>query len=387
MSWPAVPLQEVAEIERSSVKPEDIASGTSYLGLEHIQSGGIILGCEEVEKGDLASNKFTFGPRHILYGKLRPYLAKIALPDFEGICSTDILPVLPTSRIDRVYLAHYLRQPSMVDYASSRSTGVNLPRLSPKSLAEFPIPLPPLEEQRRIAGILDQADELRRLRTRALDKLNALGQAIFHEMFGHRDGDIEPWEKTSLSELVLPEDRINYGVVQPGPHDPNGVPIIRVADLANPLVDFDVIKRIAPNIDAEYGRSRLKGGEVLVGCVGSIGTTVIAPPEFAGANVARAVARVPLDTSRCEPKFVAEQLRSQRVQNYFTKEVRLVAQPTLNIKQIRETEIILPPKELQVAFVERVREIERNKALHVAALAASEAMFASLQWSAFQGEI
>ena len=163
MRWPEVALKSLANIQRSGVAPDEIIDGTAYLGLEHIASGGEILSRQSVAAGELASTKFSFGPSHVLYGKLRPYLGKIALPDFEGVCSTDILPVSPGPNLDRRYLAYFLRQPQMIEYANKLATGANLPRLSPKALAEFPIPLPPLAEQKRIAGILDQAAELCRL--------------------------------------------------------------------------------------------------------------------------------------------------------------------------------------------------------------------------------
>jgi type I restriction enzyme S subunit len=145
----------VATIERYAIQPEAISQGTAYLGLEHIERGGAILGAKSVDEGELASSKFRFTERHLLYGKLRPYLAKIACPDFSGICSTDILPILPGPDLERRFLCYFLRQPTMVDYANSRAAGVNLPRLSPSALAEFEIPLPPIAEQRRIADVLD----------------------------------------------------------------------------------------------------------------------------------------------------------------------------------------------------------------------------------------
>jgi hypothetical protein len=145
--WRTVALDEVATIERSAIQPEDIAQGTAYLGLEHIESGGRILRAKPVDEGELASSKFKFTAQHVLYGKLRPYLAKISCPDFTGICSTDILPILPGPKLERHFLCHFLLQPTMVDYANSQATGANLPRLSPTTLAQFEIPLPPLAEQ------------------------------------------------------------------------------------------------------------------------------------------------------------------------------------------------------------------------------------------------
>jgi type I restriction enzyme S subunit len=133
-----VPLGEIATVERSSVQPADIRPGTLYVGLEDIESGGSILGARAVDPGDLASTKFSFTESHVLYGKLRPYLAKIAAPDFAGICSTDIVPVLPGPLLDRRYLLHFLRQPSMVAFASARSVGINLHGSARQSLRPFP---------------------------------------------------------------------------------------------------------------------------------------------------------------------------------------------------------------------------------------------------------
>jgi type I restriction enzyme S subunit len=118
-------------------KPLRLPTARFIVGLENIESGGSFVNVRTVANGELASNKFTFTERHVLYGKLRPYLAKIARPSFDGICSTDILPILPGPELDRDYLTHFLRQPTMIELANSRAAGANLPRLSPKALAEF----------------------------------------------------------------------------------------------------------------------------------------------------------------------------------------------------------------------------------------------------------
>jgi type I restriction enzyme S subunit len=167
-TWRTVAISDVATIERSSLQPDEIKDGTTSVGLENIETGGAFLDPKPVKAGALASSKFQFTDRHILYGKLRPYLAKIACPDFSGICSTDILPIRPSKEINRRYLFHFLRQPLMVNYANSRAVGVNLPRLSPSTLAEFKVPLPPIAQQRRIAEVLDRAEALRTMRRTVL---------------------------------------------------------------------------------------------------------------------------------------------------------------------------------------------------------------------------
>ncbi|MBM7026131.1 restriction endonuclease subunit S [Clavibacter zhangzhiyongii] len=185
-------LGDVALIQRQSVNPNKIDPNTIYLGLEHLARGGRIIGHETVGSAALSSSKFTFSAKHVLYGKLRPNLGKISRPTFSGVCSTDILPVLPGPHLDRDYLAHYLSQPVMVEFASSRAAGANLPRLSPSVLNEFEIPLPRLEEQRRIAAILDHAETLRTKRRRLLASLDSLAPRRFDEVFADRAGHRVP---------------------------------------------------------------------------------------------------------------------------------------------------------------------------------------------------
>ena len=209
-----VALNEVAVIERDIVDPTAIESGTLYVGLENIESGGRFVGVRPVDAGELASSKFAFTPQHLLYGKLRPYLAKIARPNFEGICSTDILPVLPGSDLDRGYLAWLLLTPEMIALASSRATGANLPRLSPNALAELRIPLPPLLEQRRIAEILDKADALRAKRRAALAQLDTLTQSIFLDMFGDPATNPKGWPVLRIDEITECLDRLRRPVTE-----------------------------------------------------------------------------------------------------------------------------------------------------------------------------
>lgn len=132
----------------------------------------------------LLATKFKFTSRHVLYGKLRPYLNKVALPYFDGVCTTEILPILPDSgQLERGYLYATLLSPRFVKWASENVSGANLPRLDPKRLLKFEIPLRPLPEQKRIAAILDQADRLRRIRREALRQAEHLFQTLLHRAF------------------------------------------------------------------------------------------------------------------------------------------------------------------------------------------------------------
>lgn len=110
-------------------------------------------------------------------------------------------------KVDANYLAHYFREPAFRKWASS-SNGIGIKNIRLSDLAAYEIPLPPREEQKRIAGILDQADALRRLRARVLEKLNTLGQAVFQEMFGAHHSD---WPEVLLTDFVADKDDIKCG--------------------------------------------------------------------------------------------------------------------------------------------------------------------------------
>jgi type I restriction enzyme S subunit len=280
-----------------------------------------------------------------------------------------------------------LGSPAVYAQFVRRAAGATVKNLNIDIVRGVEVNLPSLGDQQRIAAILDQADSLRRLRQRAIDRLNSLGQAIFNEMFGEQAGNPKRWRTGELMDIVHDDDQINYGVVQPGVETESGVPLVRVADLLAPAIDIAALKKIDAEIESKYKRSRLRGDEVLVGCVGSIGAVTIAHRGMRGINIARAVGRIPVDPRKAHPQFIAEHLKTRSSQNYFRAETRTVAQPTLNIKQLKETPIMLPPLEKQEEFSHIASEVEKEKTSSSAYLESLNAFFSTLQHRAFRGEL
>ena len=358
------------------------------LNLDQIEphSGRVLSRCM-LSVTELGPSTHTFDRGTVLYSKLRPYLNKVVVADDDGVATTELVPIrCDESRLNAHYLAHFLRGPVFLRFATNVVAGAKMPRMVMSEFWKFPVPLPPLPEQRRIAAILDQADALRAKRREALAQLDSLTQSIFIEMFGDPARNPKAWPEVALSKLVREDDTINYGVVQPGDALDEGIPLVRVGDLVDGEFSSTTLKRIDPSIESAYKRSRLRGDEVLVSCVGSIGVTVLATPAMKGFNIARAVARIPL-AEGANRVFVASYLKTAAVQNYFTAELRTVTQPTLNIKQIAETKVFCPPLALQQTFATRIQAVESLKATHRAALAELDALFASLQHRAFAGTL
>lgn len=299
----------------------------------------------------------------------------LAAGTWTTLANTQVI-VPDLSKVDPRFLWYQLN-----DESRWHRSGSAQPFIKPSDVKVHKVFLAPLPEQRRIAAILDHADALRAKRRQLLAHLDTLTQSIFHDMFG--DGD---YPSQRLDQLVDPEDRMNYGVVQPGDDNPHGVPLIRVSDLIGGVVDRTNLKRIAPEVEASYARSRIRGNEILVSSVGSIGAVSLVSPNDVGSNIARAVTRVPISDEVLRP-YVAAYLRTPTPQRYFIAEVRTVAQPTLNVGQLAATQVPVPPIDLQLAFGHRLRAVQGIAPTVLRLCDSDDELFASLQARAFRGEL
>jgi type I restriction enzyme S subunit len=352
--------------------------------LEHIERGGRIIGVATVESENVSSSKFEFSAGDILYGKLRPYLGKIAAPDFAGVCSTDILPVRPGSDLERRYLLHYLRQPNMVELANSRATGANLPRLAPIELAKIRIPLPSLAEQRRIAAVLDQVDTLRTKRREAIGFLGELAHSIFLDMFGDPARNPLGWPVGKVGDLLI---SANYG--SSAKADMEGdIPVLRMNNVtAFGDVDMRDLKYLPKEQVSE--KHLVRAGDVLFNRTNSaelVGKTAI---YRLAEEVAYAGYLVRLRVSEeNHPEYLAAFLNSRyakRVLRLMSKSI--VGMANINAKEVQGMKIPIPPLAEQKRFAAAITQVEAAKEPHRAHLATLDELFTSLQHRAFSGTL
>lgn len=184
-SWKKVTFNKLFEQGRKSIKPENIKKGDKYLGLEHIEKEtGEILEVVELNVNELKSNKFWFNQDYALYGKLRPYLNKVASPNFEGICSTDIIPFKPISgKSNKAFLVSILRGNWFVNYANERTSGANLPRVSPSEVNKFSTINPPIELQNQFAEKISLIEQQKALAKQELAESEALFACLLQKAF------------------------------------------------------------------------------------------------------------------------------------------------------------------------------------------------------------
>jgi len=381
-----VQLGEVVQIDRTSIQPDQIADGQAYLGLEHIESGGRILRTGSVVAGELQSSKFAFDKRHVLFGKLRPNLAKIARPDFSGICSTDIVPLLPSNAIDRDYLAQFLLAPSTIAWAASRTAGVNLPRLSPSVLQSLDVPLPPLPEQRRIAEILDRADELRAKRRRTLALLDELSRSLFSTNFGsdhYGDATHERFENV-IAEM-------QNGFYMPSSEYGSGTPILRIVDFAGGArLSLSNLSRVRAAI-GDVERFVLAKGDLVVNRVNAMShvgksALVVQTPEktIFESNMMR----IRLDRRRIYPEYALAWLNTDGARAQIKSAAKqAINQASVNQQDIAALRLPIPSMEAQRAYLSLnsvIGSLLEQEASHLAKL---DELFASLQQRAFSGQL
>ena len=153
-------------------KPREPASDDEvwHLNLDQIEPHtGRVLSKRMVSVRELGPSTYTFDRRTVLYSKLRPYLNKVVVADADGVATTELVPLrCDASRLSAQYLVYFLRGPDFLRFATNVVAGAKMPRMVMSEFWGFPVPLPPLPEQRRIAAILDQADALRAKRREAL---------------------------------------------------------------------------------------------------------------------------------------------------------------------------------------------------------------------------
>ena len=153
-----------------------------YLGLEHLASGHPAL-VGRGKESDVRSGKTAFQKRDVLFGKLRPYLRKAVLVGEDGICSTDILVFRATRKCIPEFLCFLIHTDEFVAHAKATTSGVQHPRTSWPGLREFKLHVPPVQEQRKIAGVLGVVQRAIEQQERLLQLTAELKKTLLHQLF------------------------------------------------------------------------------------------------------------------------------------------------------------------------------------------------------------
>ena len=359
----------------------------AYIGLESIESntgrfneGGL----SKTPEVPLA-NSFRFGPEHVLCGKLRPYLNKVALAEFEGKCSTEIIPLLPSPDLDRRFLAYFLRLPRTVSRISEKTAGARMPRADMDFIFSLELVLPSLTEQRRIVDLLSRAEGIVRLRRDAQRKAAELIPAIFLDMFGNPATNPKDWSVVLLGGLITTGPQ--NGLYKHSSFYGSGTPILRIDAFYDGLVsDFMNLKRLRLD-DTERTRFSLVEGDLVINRVNSpeyLGKSALIPALPDSVVFESNMMRFAIDQHRADPGFIIQLLQTQHAKCHFlTNAKHAINQSSINQQDVKSLTVPVPPLAMQQAFKRHLDSVSSIIAQQAEASGKAKASFDALLANAF----
>ena len=159
--WPVTSFEGFAKIDANMTTDYKKYADYPHIGVDSIEKGtGILSGYRTVKEDNVISGKYVFTPKHIIYSKIRPNLNKVALPDFDGVCSADAYPILPKDGIcNRLYLAYLMRSNHFLEYILKFSARSSMPKVNREQINGYQAPLPPIKLQEDFSYVVGQADK------------------------------------------------------------------------------------------------------------------------------------------------------------------------------------------------------------------------------------
>jgi type I restriction enzyme S subunit len=282
------------------------------------------------------------------------------------------------------YLLHYIR--ANEKRISNLGTGSTFKAITISELKKIQIPLPPLEDQKKIAAILDAADVYRQKTKALLAKYDELTQSLFLDMFGDTKTNPKQLPIKSLEELCdeiidCPHSTPNYVECS------TDFPCIRTTELDNGAINWSKMKYLDYEGYIERTRRLVpKEGDIIYGREGSFGEAAIVPADCKMSLGQRVMLFRP-NSNLINSKFLHAVVRSNGV---YQQALRVTSGSTvghINVKDIKKFKLIVAPLVLQNQFEERVQAVEQQKAQAQASLEKAEELFNSLLQRAFKGEL
>ncbi len=431
-SWASVAISDVISLNPKTDAPDSAEAGfspMSMLGVTYLSRPGF----EARPWGAIKKSYTHFADGDVLLAKITPCFengkAGLAqgLPNGIGAGSSEYFVCRPnTDVLEGRYLLAFLKTDAFVRGGETQMTGsVGQKRLPKDYLLGTQLPLAPLAEQKRIADKLDALlARVDACRTR-LDRLPALlkrfrqsvlsaavaGQLTAEwrnaqEQQGECLLSIDPnlddlpqgdlnliaprgWRIVRAKDAVAPEADIVYGIVQPGPKLASGVPYVQITDIADGRIQVQSLSRTDEEIAKSYGRSSIRGGDVLLGIIRAIKVAVV-PDQLEGANISRSVARL-RPREGLLPSFLAIALESPVIQGWLRSQHRGMDMPVLNLSEVRLAPIPIAPPTEQAEIVRRVESLlalaDSLQAKVQSARGQLERLTPALLAKAFRGEL
>ncbi len=334
------------------------------LNLDQIEpDSGRILEKIRVPPNKLGPSTYPFTAGTVLYSKLRPYLNKVVVADEAGVATTELVPLrCNPEKVLPSYLAYFLRSSEFLNFANTVVAGAKMPRMVMSEFWRYPVPTPPVSEQRRIAAILDKADALRTKRREALAQLDRLAQSIFVEMFGDPVSNSRGWDQASFEQFFLDKTSSCEKLPSSGYQSEGVFPVIDQgqAAIAGFCDDESLLAEVALPVTLFGDHTRTVKHVNFPFVVGADGAKVLKAVEWVN------------------PRFASHLLANLPIPNLGYSR---------HMKEVKRLTFIVPPRVLQDSFEIRLTALDKVRVQHQRAALSSDFLSESLQHRAFRGEL
>ena len=391
MKWPVATIGEVCEVVSGAtpktgkpefwdgnvpwVTPKDL----SKLGQKHLSDTP-----RQITKAGLKSCSAKMLPAQSVLLSSRAPIGLVAINTLPVCTNQGFKSLVP--RFDLLspdFLFWWLK--SQEKHIQSKGRGATFKEVSKKIVEDLQIPLPPLDEQRRIAEILDKADALRAKRRAALAQLDTLTQFIFLDMFGDPATNPKGWPVRTIRDLL---ESASYGTSEKA-EATGEISVLRMNNITRTgEMNFAELKYMDLKED-QRERYLVRTGDVLFNRTNSaelVGKTAIYreanPMAYAGYLIRLRVNR------KYEPEYLAAFLNtvySKRVLRSMCKSI--IGMANINATELQALRIPVPPHPVQHEFAGRITAVEKLKATHRISLVKQDDLFSTLQQRAFRGDL
>ena len=358
--WGRRSLGECAGQRTEKVIPTTVDT-RPYVALEHLAQGRpSILGWSSA--GSATSAKTVFFAGDVLFGKLRPNLKKAAAARFNGVCSTDILPLFGKDGLDSAYLLQLAQWGRFQQHAVATASGTKMPRTSWRQLGEFTFLCPPLNEQRKIAAVLSSVDDAIEKAQATVEQAQVVKRGVMQELFTRglpgRHTRFRRTERVGINPsgwTILPlvdacVARGQYGAnVAKRDFVPGGIRYIRITDID----EHGSLKDASVGIDAaDAGGYLLEAGDILLARSGTVGKSYLHEDIRVRCAFAGYLVRFRTRDEVLLPSFLKEYLNTAAFWRWVADRQHAQAQPNVNAREYGQLPVPCPPLDEQRRIVD-----------------------------------
>lgn len=356
--WRWMRFAESARVASALVDPSEYPD-LPHIAPNHIESQtGRLLQHTTIRDDGVTSPKHLFRPGHVLYSKIRPYLAKVVVVDFEGLCSADMYPI-ESDVVDARYLKWWMLHPEFTKLAAGQQARTVLPKINRRALDQLPVPVPPKDEQLRIVDILE--DHLSRLDAAKtyLDGAAARTGTLLESAL-RNSPELTDCATAPLSTLLAAPLTNGRSV----PTRAGGFPVLRLTALQGDRVDLCESKPGAWTA-AEAQRFLARRGDVFVsrgnGSLALVGRAAALHEEPTPVAFPDTMIRVRPDTAQLASDYLVTVWNSRSVR----RQIERVARTTAGIYKVNQgdlsgIQVPLPSITDQGAVLARVAELRES---------------------------